>query len=141
VDTGMDIIHAFLGEKKKSYSLFTSSSQIIQNLKLERKTVKKGCPQPAAKKITDKEIIGLLQKPGIIKTNFKKLSTHKHKIEMIHQEKAVSNSFDNSAFYKTCGICNVPFHCTIENIGICADINCKLQTLLVSIWNRLLQSE
>ena len=80
-------------------------------------------------------MIHQLQLHQLIKTEFKKLSAHKHKIEMI------SNSFDNSAFYKTCGICNVPFHCTIKNIEICEDINCKLQTLLVSIWNRLLQSE
>ena len=143
VDTSDDIIHAFLGEKKKSYNLFTSNSQIIQDLKLQRKTVKKGCPQPAAKQIKDKEIIGLqsLQKPSIIKTHFNKLSVHKHKIEMISTTKAVSNSFDNSAFYKTCGVCNVPFHCTIDNISLCTDTNCKLQSLLVSIWNRLLQSE
>ena len=141
VDTSDQVIHAFIGEKKKSYSLFTNQDTNIQQLKLQRKTVKKGCPQSAAKKIKDKEIIGLLQKPKIIKTNFKTLSSHKHQIKMIHQEKTVSNSFDNSAFYKTCGLCNVPFHCTIENIEICTDINCKLMTLLVSIWNRLLQSE
>ena len=141
VDTSDQIIHAFIGDKKKSYSLFTNKDANIQNLKLQRKTVKKGCPQSAAKKIKDKEIIGIIQKPGIIKTQFNKLSAHRHKIEMIHQEKAVSNSFDNSAFYKTCGVCNVPFHCTVENIEICTDNNCKLQTLLVSIWNRLLQSE
>jgi hypothetical protein len=138
VDTSDQIIHAFIGEKKKSYSLFTNKDINIQNLKLQRKTVKKGCPQAAAKKIEDKEIIGLLQKPGIIKSSFNKLAAKKHKIQMIHQEKNVSNSFDNSAFYKSCGLCNVPFHCTIVN-ETCSDTNCKRDKLLSSIWHRLLK--
>ena len=43
VDTGTDIIHAFLGERKKSYQLFTDKTSPTVNsvYDLDRKTVKK----------------------------------------------------------------------------------------------------
>ena len=43
VDTGTDIIHAFLGERKKSYQLFTDKTTTTVNsvYDLARKTVKK----------------------------------------------------------------------------------------------------
>ena len=43
VDTGANIIHAFLGEKKKSYQLYTDMevSSVSNIANMERKTVKK----------------------------------------------------------------------------------------------------
>lgn len=139
VDTGSDIIHAFLGEKKKSYQLFTDSSvSSINNINnLIRKTVKKGCPKRAASKLKTKDILGLIKKPSILKAQFQKLQSKKHIISMIRQEKKISSSFDNSAYYKTCGLCNVPFYCTLKDIDKCDSIECRRNNLLVNIWYRL----
>ncbi len=140
VDTGADIIHAFLGEKKKSYQLFTDSSvSSVNNIEnMKRKTVKKGCPVRAASKLKTKNILGLIKEPNILKAKFQKLQSKKHIISMIQQEKKVSNSFDNSAFYKSCGLCNIPFHCDLKEIEKCDYIDCKRNKLLVNIWHHLL---
>ena len=139
VDTGTDIIHAFLGERKKSYQLFTDKTSPTVNsvYDLDRKTVKKGCPKGAASKLKTNDILGLIKQPGILKAQFKKLQSKRHIISMIKQEKRVSSSFDNSAFYKSCGLCNVPFFCTIKDIEICQSIDCRQNNLLVNIWHRL----
>ena len=142
VDTSDNIIHAFLGEKKKSYQLYTSTKDnplisFSSVNEMRRKTIKKGCPQRSAKDIKDKDILSLIKNPGIIKANFNKLQSKKHIISMIHQQKNVSNSFDNSAMYKSCELCNVPFHCTLSSIEICDSIDCQRDRLLVNIWYRL----
>jgi hypothetical protein len=113
VDTGTDLIHAFLGERKKSYQLFTDKTSPTFNnvFALDRKTLKKkkGCPKGAASKLKTNYILGLIKKPGILKAQFKKLQSKRHIISMRKQEKRVSSSVDTSAFYKSCGLCNVPF--------------------------------
>ena len=141
VDTGENIIHAFLGEKKKSYQLYTDMevSSVNNITKMERKTVKKGCPAPAASKIKNKDLLSLIQKPGILKAKFRRLQSKKHIISMIHQEKQISTSFDNSAYYKTCGLCNVPFFCSLKNIKICDSVDCRRSNLLVNIWHRVIK--
>ena len=140
VDTGADIIHAFLGEKKKSYQLFTDSSVTsVTNIEnMTRKMVKKGCPARSASKLKTKDILGLLKEPNILKAKFQKLQSKKHIISMIQQTKKVSSSFDNSAFYKSCGLCNVPFHCDLKNIEQCDSIDCRRNKLLLNIWYRIL---
>ena len=143
IDTAENVIHAFLGEKKKSYSLFMSKSadavfDIHQDsMGLKIKAAKKGCPALAAKKMRTKALLGLIIEPGIVKTEFKKLQSKKHTISMLHQEKVVSNSFDNSAFYKDCNMCNVPFNCSIKRIHKCRSVECRKNKLLVKIWYRI----
>ena len=143
IDTAENVIHAFLGEKKKSYNLFMSKSSdavfniLEDSMGMDTKTVKKGCPALAAKKLRTKALLGLIIEPGIVKTTFKKLQSKKHIISMLHQEKVVSNSFDNSAFYKDCNMCNVPFNCSIKNIHKCRSIECRKNKLLVKIWYRI----
>lgn len=159
VDSGPSIIRAHIVEKKKSYSsyleeydassttLHKSKSKntkkgklarsVVKLKKLKRKNTKKGCPARSAKKLKDSEIIGLIREPGILKAKFRSLRSNKHLISMIQQDKNVSNSFDNSAMYRSCNLCNVPFHCTLPNISVCASVDCKLNRLLVDIWHRL----
>ncbi len=141
VDTANDVIHAFLGEKKKSYQLFTSQSTSNININnLARKTVKKGCPNKTASKIQTKDILRLYKKDEILKMYFRKLQSKKHIISMIQQEKTVSSSFDNSAFYKTCGLCNVPFYCSLKDIQRCDSIECFRNKLLINIWYRIVNN-
>ena len=137
------MIHAFLGEKKKSYNLFMSkSAETVFNVRenslgLDVKATKKGCPALATKKLRTKALLGLIIEPGIVKENFKRLQSKSHIISMLHQEKMVSNSFDNSAFYKDCNMCNVPFDCSIKKIQKCRSVECKKNKLLVKIWHRI----
>ena len=139
VDTGSKIMHAFLGEKKKSYQLFLGDASSPDIRSLSRKTVKKGCPGRAAEKLATKDILGLIKSPGVLKTSFNTLSSKKHIIRMIKMDKKVSNSFDNSAYYRSCGMCNIPFFCTLENISECNSIDCRRNKLLVDIWHRLVR--
>ena len=139
VDSGSSIIRAHLVEKKKSYSSYLEKYEAalttLQNL--VRKDTVKGMPARSAKKLKDSEIIGLLRKPGILKAKYRSLRSNKHLISMIQQEKNVTNSFDNSAKYRSCNLCNVPFNCTLPNVDICSSSDCKRNCLLVDIWHRL----
>ena len=143
IDTAEMAIHAFLGEKKKSYNLFMSKSvDVVYDVKQDSadiniKATKKGCPASAAKKLRTKALLGLIIEPGIVKANFNKLQSKKHIISMLHQEKMISNSFDNSAFYKDCNMCNVPFNCSIKKIRKCRSVECQKNKLLVKIWYRV----
>ena len=156
------VIHAFLGEKKKSYNLFLSKNQswvldfdepglngktqekVIPERTapkdlldlLDRKTVKKGVPAKAAERISTRDLLALIDKPGVVKADFQKLQSKNHMIHMIHQEKIATSSFDNSAFYKDCNMCNVPFDCDLKNIDKCTSIDCEKNRLLVKIWHR-----
>ena len=144
VDTADNIIHAILAEKKKSYHLFTdkSVSQVANAIKLSRKDTLKGVKKAAVHQMTNKQILELKGKPpGIIKVNFKKLQAKRHKITMIKQTKTASNSFDDSAFYRNCDLCNIPFNCTLPNAEICTSLDCKLNKLLIDIWARLEEVE
>ena len=138
VDTADEVIHAILAEKKKSYQLFTDKlvSQVAQTTKLKRKSRKKGCPKRAAKGISNKDILSLKKRPGVIKVSYNKLQAKRHKISMINQTKVVVNSFDDGAFYKDCGLCNIPFNCSIPNIETCTSPDCKLNKLCIDIWSR-----
>ena len=139
VDTAEQVIHSVLAEKKKSYQIYTdeSVSYVAHATKLLRKDKKKGCTNRAAKKISNKKILGLPMKPSIITVDFKKLQAKRHLISMVKTTKTVSNSFDDSAYYRTCGLCNIPFNCTIPDIGNCKSLDCKLNQLLIRIWYRL----
>ena len=144
VDSGPSIIRAHIVEKKKSYSSYleqydaSSTKKPVEKLKrLKRSNTKKGCPSRSAKKLKDSEILGLIQKPGVLTAKFRSLRSHKHLISMIQQDKSVSNSFDNSAMYRSCNLCNVPFNSTLPNIALCRSVDCKLNRLLVDIWHRL----
>ena len=159
VDSGPSIIRAHIVEKKKSYSSYleqydASSTTLhkpkrkntkigepersaVKLKRLKRKNTKKGCPSRSAKKLKDSEILGLIQKPGVLNATFRSLRSNKHLISMIQQDKSVSNSFDNSAMYRSCNLCNVPFNSTLPNIALCASVDCKLNRLLVDIWYRI----
>ena len=139
VDSGPSIIRAHIVEKKKSYSTYLEQYDVTSTTlrKLKRLKKMKGCPSKSAKKLKDSEILGLIRKPGVLKAKFRSLRSNKHIISMIQQEKNVSNSFDNSAMYRSCNLCNAPFHCTLPNIGLCVSVDCKLMQLLVDIWHRL----
>ena len=139
VDTAEQVIHSVLAEKKKSYQLYTdkSVSYVAHTTKLLRKDVKKGCPKRTAKKISNRRILALKKEPGLIKVDFKKLQAKRHKISMVNTTKTVSNSFDDSSYYRTCGLCNIPFNCTLSDIGNCKSLDCKVNQLLINIWSRL----
>ena len=140
VDTGEKVIHSFLGEKKKSYQLFMNDSleNVDQVCNMNRKTVKKGCPQKSAEQISTAQLLNLIRKPSVIRAEYTKLQSKNHVIEMIGGSKTASTSFDNSAYYKTCTLCNVPFHCTLEDVKLCKSIECDLNKLLVDVWYRIL---
>ena len=139
VDSGASVIRAQIVHKKKCYETFLeeydANTTYLHDLK--RKVTVKGCQARAAEKLTDSEILGLFQEPGVLKARFKSLRSSKHIISMIQQEKNVSNSFDNSAMYRSCGLCNVPFDCTLDNIAFCSSVDCKLMKLLLDIWYRV----
>ena len=146
VDSGTSIIRAHLVEKKKSYSSYVepydatdplTSPHLTTLHKLIRKNTKKGMPARSAKKLKDSEILGLIRNPGVLKAKFRSLRSNKHLISMIQQEKNVTNSFDNSARYRSCNLCNLPFNCTLANADICSSSDCKRNRLLVDIWHRL----
>lgn len=139
IDTAAEVIHAFLGEKKKSYNLFMSKSAhaVFAPTELDIKAIKKGCPASAAINLRTRALLRLIIEPGILRAEFKKLQSKQHIISMIRQEKIVSNSFDNSAFYKDCNMCNVPFNCSIKKIRKCRSIECRKNKLLVKIWYRI----
>ena len=139
IDTAENVIHAFLGQRRKSYNLFLSKNPEsvfdISETSLDRKDVKGGCPASAAKKLSTKDLLGLINKPGIVKAKFQKLQSKNHMISMIQQEKMVSNSFDGSAFYKDCNMCNVPFDCN-PKIKKCKSVDCEKNRLFVKLWHR-----
>ena len=145
IDTAEKVIHAFLGEKKKSYNLFLSkNTEWVSDDRLspgdlldllDRKSAKKGLPAKAAARISTKDLLALVGKPGAVKAGFKKLQSKNHIISMIHQEKMATNSFDNSALYKDCNMCNVPFDCDLKNIAKCTSIDCKKNKLLCKVWH------
>lgn len=140
IDTGAKIIRAFLGEKKKSYNLFFSKNdEQVGCTDLDRKTTKKGCPGAAAEKLVTKDLLGLIKKPGTVRAGFNKLQSKNHIISMIHQEKMVTNSFDSSAYYKKCNMCNIPFDCDLKHKSLCKSIDCEKNKLLVKIWHRNLE--
>ena len=139
VDTAEKVVHAFTCERKKSYQLFMNTKvRDVEGLELERKTVKKGCPGGAARKLEDKNIISLLKDPGCLKASFNKFQSKNHSISMINQKKQVTSSFDDSAFYKNCGLCNIPFNCTLSDSEICTSVNCDRNRILSKIWCRVL---
>ena len=155
MDTADAIIHAFVGEKKKSYQIFTNQSvSEVTDLDFEKKICKKGesfdkcncidhkiktgVPHDAAAQVNSEAILRLVKEPGMIQVEFNKLQAKSHSIKMIHQTKSLTNSFDNGSSYKDCGICSVPFHCTLENITECLSVGCMINSLLVDIWIRLL---
>lgn len=139
VDTAEAVIHAFIGEKKKSYQIFTNQSiSEVTELDLERKARKKGVPPSAVAKVEDKQLLDLTCEPGQIKVEYNRLQTKSHSIKMVHQVKSLTNSFDNGGYYKDCGNCAIPFHCTLKNISKCQSIDCIRIRLLVDIWRRLL---
>ena len=100
VDTADAVIHAFVGEKKKSYQIFTNQSvSEITDLDFDRKLCKKGesfgnmylywsynltgVPHAAAAQVENEAILSLLQEPGMLKVEFNKLQTKSHSIKMI----------------------------------------------------------
>ena len=143
IDTAENVIHAFLGAKKKCYNLFLSKSVDVvfasneDSMGMDRKTVMKGIPFKASTKLGTKELLSLINNDVKVNVSFKKLQSQGHKISMLHQEKLASNSFDSSAFYKDCDMCNVPFNCKIKNIKKCRSADCELNKLLVKIWCRI----
>ena len=135
VDSGSEVIHSFLAERKKSYQYYTSnSSKVVKNLR--RTILKKGCDRRAAKEIKNVELLRMINEPSIVKAKMNRLNAKAHVIRMIHQEKSVANSFDNSAFYKDCGLCNVPFSCSIANIEHCDSLRCQRNRMLANMWFR-----
>ena len=142
VDTAEAVIHAFIGEKKKSYQIFTNDTiSEVADLFMERKARKKGVPSAAVTKVKDKQLLDLTCEPGLIHVEFNKLQTKSHSIKMIHQVKSLTNSFDNGSYYKNCGICTIPFNCNLENINECQSIDCDRIKLLVDIWRRELNEK
>ena len=139
VDTAEAVIHAFIGEKKKSYQIYTNQNiSEVTDLDLDRKARKKGVPPLAVAKVDDKQLLDLTCRPGRIEVEYNRLQTKSHSIKMVHQAKSLTNSFDNGSYYKGCGNCTVPFHCTLRNISKCQSIDCIRVRLLVDIWRRLL---
>ena len=140
VDTGAARLHAFIGEKKKSYQIWTSHD-FTSVFDLDKKTLKKGVQKEAAKKIEAKQILDLLVKPGFISATFNRLQSKNHVISMVSNTKRATSSFDNSAYYKDCGYCNVPFFTDLVNIGRCTSSYCRRHILMAGIWRRVLHEQ
>ena len=93
IDTAENVIHAFLGAKKKCYNLFLSKSvdgifaPNEDSMGMDRKTVMKGIPFKAATKLGTKELLRLINNDGKVNVSFKKLQSQQHKISMLQQEK------------------------------------------------------
>ena len=137
IDTGVKKMRAFLGTKKKSYQLYLNDEKDGMSIEtLIRKAKQKGIPARAALKLTDAEILRLFKKPCSMSTEFRKLSSKKHVISLIKQSKSVSNSFDNSAYYRSCGLCNMPFNTTLPDEEICKSVDCERVKLLIDVWYR-----
>ena len=105
---------------------------------MTRKTLKKGLMKDAAQKLDTGDLLDLQIEPGFISSTFNRLQTNKHLISMVKCSKQATTSFDNSAYYKDCGYCNIPFFCDIVNIGKCTSLDCKRYKMLASIWRRIL---
>ena len=136
IDTGVKKMRAFLGTKKKSYQLYLNDEEEVSIEKLLRVAKQKGIPARAALRLSNKEILELFKKPSSMSTEFRKLSSKKHVISLIKQSKSVSNSFDNSAYYRSCGLCNMPFNTTLPDEGICKSVDCERVKLLIDVWYR-----
>ena len=96
------------------------------------------CPAAAALLIPTPKVLDLLCEPGFISTKFNRLQAKNHMISMETTTKPATSSFDNSAYYRDCDLCNVPFSCKIHNIKKCESIDCKCLKVLAGIWRRLL---
>lgn len=129
-------MRAFLGTKKKSYQLYLNDDDEGNIETLQKKVKQKGIPAKAASKLKDKDILALFKKPSSMSTEFRKLSSKKHVISLIKQSKSVTNSFDNSAYYRSCGICNIPFNTTLPDEGICKSVDCERVKILIDVWYR-----
>ena len=134
VDTGVKKILAFLGKKKKDYVLYLDNGGVLDLYDLQKSTTLKGCQAGAAENIPNKKQLELLNTPSTATVSFKKLRSKRHVISLIKQTKSVSNSFDNSAFYRSCGLCNIPFNTTLPNQKICKSLDCERNQLLIDSW-------
>ena len=81
MDTGAARLHAFIGEKKKSYQIWTSHD-FNSVFDLTMKTLKKGVQKEAAKKIEPQKILDLLVEPGFISATFNRLQSKNHVISI-----------------------------------------------------------
>lgn len=134
IDTGVKKLRAFLGTKKKSYQLYLNNEEFVSIETLIRIAKQKGIPARAALKLLDKDILRLLKEPSSISAEFRKLTSRKHVVSLIKQSKSVSNSFDNSAYYRSCGLCNIPFKTTLPDEATCKSMDCERLKILVDVW-------
>ena len=108
---------------------------------LDKISKKKATRNSEANKIGDVHILRQLKKATTTVASYRKIQSKKHVISLIEQTKTVSNSFDNSAFYRTCGLCNIPFNTTLEDEKICSSIHCERAQNLIDVWYRRLNTE
>ena len=138
IDTVAKKIRAFLGGGKKDYRLYLDDGVAQELHDLQKKTTLKGCKAGAAKDIPDTSLLERITTPTVATASFRKLASKNHTISLIQQTKSVTNSFDNSAYYRSCGLCNIPFNTTIPDEKICRSVDCERAQLLSGLWYRKL---
>ena len=138
IDTVAKKIRAFLGGGKKDYRLYLDDGVAQELDVLQQKTTLKGCQAKAAKNIPDTSLLERITTPSVATASFRKLASKNHTISLIQQTKSVTNSFDNSAYYRSCGLCNIPFNTTLPDDKICRSVDCERNRLLIDVWYRKL---
>jgi hypothetical protein len=138
IDTGVKKIRAFLGRKKKDYRLYLDEGGVQDLQDLQNETTLKGCQAGAARDISNKKMLEIVSgTPSTATASFRKLASKRHVVSLIKQTKSVTNSFDNSAYYRTCGLCNIPFNTSLPNEKICKSIDCERNRHLIDVWYRI----
>ena len=140
IDTAFRKILAFLGSKKKDYQLYMEAEGDGGGgvCSLDKITKKKGVRNAEANQIGDKRVLRQLRKASSTVVSYRKLESRRHVISLIKQKKTVSNSFDNSAYYRTCGLCNIPFNTTLKDENICKSVDCERAQLFIDVWYGIL---
>ena len=143
IDTKSHKIMAFQGCRKKCYKLYLNGGQetllpLVKGSKIAKKITKvKGVPKTAiANQIKNSDFMNSILKEGhIAHVVYNKIQSKRHTLYFLKQRKIALTSFDNSSFYKSCGVCSMPFG-SVES-AICNDIHCKYVKLLLKTWNRI----
>lgn len=125
-------IQAFLGLKKKVYSVYTQSED---GTGLNKQSKLKGIGKKSAHEIKLKNYSKCILSSHQIRSNFSKITSSRHKLYYTSHRKLALDGFDASAKYKNCGNCSTFYFSTGETEK-CTSTECRIDRLLLKIWQR-----
>ena len=142
VDTANFKILAFQGCRKKCYKIYLDNGDFhlppVGNGGKIKKRVTKIKGVSRASRVADTDfILSLTELTHVCSLKTFKIESHVHRLSLVERHKMALNSFDNSSFQKTCGLCSLPFGSSQNRT--CGSLHCKYVRLLLDTWSRAMQ--